>query len=697
MIGTRVGHYAIQEKLGEGGRGIVYKAHDTRLLRAVAIKILPPHLIPDEKNRLRFIYEAQAASALNHPNICTIHDIGEDNGVHFIVMEFVEGQTLREILAERGALPEAEVIKIARQVCDALAAAHEKGIIHRDIKPENLMLTPAGIVKVMDFGLAKLLNSKIEGLQPKEILSEIDDTYLANLATHLRTSFSALPGTAAYMAPEQIRRQNLDGRADQFAFGVVMFELLTGVHPFRREEQLATMKAILGDEPLSPRSIRSPAHLRGVFKQSPTRGEDYEKSCEPRSATIITPAIEKIVLRCLAKNLNERYDDMTRLREALIEISNAASQREKKSFRRRATLFAAGVFVLVASVMGFLFRESLLQKEKRKIPKLNVHEISRFHGRYPPFFVGNDDKLAILGSWRKATYDTFSLWLKHPDTSEIKHLLSFSMPSTDYSFGDLSPDGRQLVVSCRAASQNGIFLVEKGQQQPRQLTDFGYWPKWSPDGRHIVFARVDWNEVGVRNAVYLYEMGNGTLRQLSPENGRFYAGPSWSPDGKWVICAGGFGSLWEIWLLAAATGEARQLSNYGGWAKWPMWSQADAAIYFLFEKNGSTNLWRAELDTRTLKLGSSLRQMTTGTPIRYPSINRIGDRLVFESTRSQERLEWMPLSEPPGVRWEKRWIASPPLPELVEFTLSPDGEQVALEQPRSGRKSIIVFSLSYSK
>jgi Tol biopolymer transport system component len=271
--------------------------------------------------------------------------------------------------------------------------------------------------------------------------------------------------------------------------------------------------------------------------------------------------------------------------------------------------------------------------------------------------------------------------------------MGFLMPDINNDqLGDLSPDGRQFVFACRSEKQKGIFLIEKGEKQPRQLVDFGYWPKWSPDGRYFVFARAAYSEVGVANAVYLYDVEKGILRQLSPENGRFYACPSWSPDGRWIICAGGLGSLWEIWLLSATTGEAKQLTNYGGWVKWPMWSQADAAIYFLFDESGFNNLWRAELDTHNLQLSLSPRQMITGMRINQPSISRTGDRLVFESVRREDRLEWMPLSEPPAVRWEKRRIASPPLPEVEEFALSPDGEQVVLEQYRAGRRSIVIFS-----
>jgi eukaryotic-like serine/threonine-protein kinase len=245
MIGTCLSHYRIEEKIGEGGMGVVYKAVDTRLLRPVAIKILPPQLVADEKNLLRFTQEAQAASALNHPNICTIHEIDEHGGIHFIVMEFIDGETLRQILERRGPLPEPEVIAIGMKVADALKAAHAKGIIHRDIKPENIMISREGYVKVMDFGLAKLKDNAVESS------GEIATT--ANTSSQsFRTSASSFLGTSAYMSPEQIEQKPVDERSDIFSLGVVLYELLTGSSPFVGKDNWEVMQAILQEAPKPP-------------------------------------------------------------------------------------------------------------------------------------------------------------------------------------------------------------------------------------------------------------------------------------------------------------------------------------------------------------------------------------------------------------------------------------------------------------
>ena len=224
MLGTTVSHYKILEKLGEGGMGVVYKAEDIRLRRTVALKFLPRALESHETERARFLQEAQAASAFNHPNVCTVYDIGAEGDTQFIVMEYVQGMTLREKIAE-GKLPTGTAVGYAIQIGEALQEAHAHGIVHRDIKAENLMVTAKNLVKVMDFGLAKLKGSlKL-------------------------TKTSSTVGTLAYMAPEQIQGGEVDARSDIFSFGIVLYEMLTGCLPFRGEHEAAMVYSIVNEEP----------------------------------------------------------------------------------------------------------------------------------------------------------------------------------------------------------------------------------------------------------------------------------------------------------------------------------------------------------------------------------------------------------------------------------------------------------------
>src|SRR5258705_4516342 len=234
MIGAKLGNYRILEKIGAGGQGTVYKATDTKLGRTVVIKVLPPELTVKEANLKRFEREARLASSLDHPNICTIFDLNEIGGIHFIVMQYIEGRNVRQLVHGRPLSLES-ALSITSQVTDALAAAHERGIIHRDIKAGNVMVTPTGQVKVLDFGLAKLLDEEVartSGIHHTE-LTEVGIPY----------------GTATYAAPEQARGDRVDSRADIFSTGVLLYEMLAGSWPFRGQTAVDVRHAVLHEEP----------------------------------------------------------------------------------------------------------------------------------------------------------------------------------------------------------------------------------------------------------------------------------------------------------------------------------------------------------------------------------------------------------------------------------------------------------------
>ena len=268
MIDETILQYKILEKLGEGGMGEVYKAQDTKLDRFVALKFLPSQLTATEEEKSRFVQEAKAASALNHPNICTIYDIQENEGQLFIVMEYVDGETLR---SKKQNLSTKQVIEIGAQAAEGLAAAHEKGIVHRDIKPENLMLTKSGVLKIMDFGLAKL-NSPAE-------------------ASRLTKAGTTL-GTIGYMSPEQVQGLDVDHRTDIFSLGVVLYELLAGESPFKGVHETAIMYEIVNVDPQPISTVKEG----------------------------IDPELDEIILECLEKDKDERCQSAKDTRKKFKEI-----------------------------------------------------------------------------------------------------------------------------------------------------------------------------------------------------------------------------------------------------------------------------------------------------------------------------------------------------------------------------------------
>ena len=321
VIGKVIAHFEITGELGQGGMGSVYKARDQHLDRLVALKVLLPESVNDPDRRRRFVQEAKAASALNHPNIVHIYDIDEADGVLYIAMEYVAGKTLGQIVPRTG-LPLKEALRYAGQMAGALAAAHAAGIVHRDLKPSNIMVTDPGGIKVLDFGLAKLLERPLSESDATETLAQVE-----------HTADGTVVGTAAFMSPEQAEGKPLDGRSDIFSFGAVLYEMITGQRAFQGATRVSILSSVLRDEPRATREVRTE-----------------------------TPAeLERIIARCLRKDPARRFQHMSDLAVALEEVkeeSESGKRADAKPAPRRTStiaIAAAAILILAGAIAAWRF------------------------------------------------------------------------------------------------------------------------------------------------------------------------------------------------------------------------------------------------------------------------------------------------------------------------------------------------------
>jgi serine/threonine protein kinase len=333
MIGRRLRQYEVLAKLGEGGMGVVYKARDVHLERFAAIKVLPPEWVADPERKQRFIREAKAASALNHPGIVTVYEITHAEGTDFIAMEFVQGQTLADLIARRR-LSLTDALTYAIQVAQALAKAHATGIVHRDLKPSNIMVTDDGLVKILDFGVAKLASS-----------GDIDANREADTSTipvddRLQTAAGTTVGTIAYMSPEQAEGRPVDARSDIFSFGAVLYEMVTGARAFQGSSPAGTLAAVIHDEPAPPSQL----------------------------AKNLPRDLERVIQRCLRKDPTRRFHVMTDIAVELDEIKTEVGTQPHVAVPavqpRQGRLFAglaAGVAVAIVALIAvgwFAWRSS---------------------------------------------------------------------------------------------------------------------------------------------------------------------------------------------------------------------------------------------------------------------------------------------------------------------------------------------------
>src|SRR5262245_14505760 len=671
LIGHRVGNYEILSLLGVGGMGEVYLARDARLDRQIAIKILPSQFTQDPDQVERFEREARAASALNHPNIITIHDIGREGDAHFIATEFVQGRTLREIIAN-GKMPLRESLEIAVQIAGALQAAHAAGIVHRDIKPENVMVRGDGLVKLLDFGLAKSVSGEWGVGSGKSEIGNRQSELFQHSPLLQTTDPRMLMGTLTYLSPEQARGEKVDHRTDIFSLGVVLYEMIAGTRPFGGETPSATLDAILDQEP------------------GPVSTE--------------CPGLESIIARSLAKDRKARYQtaremqaDLQRLVQepASAPAGVGAPKRRLMAIWRSRRAKAAWAFVGMAALIAIWFLQAVRNAKMQLAPatpviarstRLTLHEMEELFPSMAP-----DGRSLVYAS--RAAGD-WNIYWQDVGGGRIRNLTE-DCPEDDTQPA-FSPDGEWIAFRSQREG-GGIFVMRATGESVRRLTPAGhyYHPAWSPDGREILCTRE--NVIGPANRaaglrqLWVFTVGDGEGRLVTSDDA---AQPQWSPRGLRIACWGNRQKTQrDIWTMPALGGEPADVTNDEHLDWNPVWSPDGRYLYFLSDREGGMKLFRVAINEESGKTSGEIERVTTpeGYEIRHLNFARNGD-LAYAALVQRKTLHKVAFDPARGALAGKPRQLTADSMLVDDPDISPDGQWIAGRISQGGRENILLLN-----
>jgi serine/threonine protein kinase len=572
LIGQTISHYRILEKLGGGGMGVVYKAEDSRLNRFVALKFLPDDVARDPHALARFKREAQAASALNHQNICTIHDIGEENGRAFIAIEYLEGQTLKHLIQQHP-LPTDRVLDLTIQITDALDAAHARSIIHRDIKPANIFVSDRGQAKILDFGLAKVASRNV--VEPPDMTAAT-----AEASDDLLTSPGSAVGTVAYMSPEQVRGKELDVRTDLFSFGVVLYEMATGLLPFRGDTSGSIMDAILNQPPVAPVRLNPdvPAELERIINKALEKDRDLRY----QSASDIRTDLKRL----------RRDTDSGKISSSGSAVAQPSTGLEAK----RYAVLATSIALLAAAFAAY----HLWPRFNTPSGPAKITQISQWNRPMNTARLSPDGHAVAFVSPVAGVTQVFLMLTSGGEPLQLTN------DEADKISDNFSPDGKEIYY-VRSLGRDEVWAVPTLGGAPRRVVS-GYHAVPSPDGAFIYYAKSDAAEIFRSEKSGL----NEEIVYNSEATGLIFVPVALFPGSNDLLAAGRqkVATSIRFYRINVTSHEVVDLGEVQGYTTWPPsidWAEPGNSVLLSRTVNGITNIWKYSFKDR------SLTQITCGT------------------------------------------------------------------------------------